>query len=73
MVPDISHGRMCKWLRFANEIEDAGLEWPNTDPEGWHYQLRVTMAAALEALIKAQAGKAVRERSNGVGNTRTRE
>jgi hypothetical protein len=49
-------------LRFANEIEDAGLEWPNTDTigtEGWHYQLRATMAAAIEALIKAPAGKAV--------------
>jgi hypothetical protein len=49
-------------LRFANEIEDGGMEWPTTDtvgPEGWHYQLRATMAAALEALIKAHAGKAV--------------
>lgn len=49
-------------LRFANEIEDGGMEWPDTDaigPEGWHYQLRATMAAAVEALIKAQAGKAV--------------
>jgi hypothetical protein len=49
-------------LRFANKIEDGGMEWPNTDtvgPEGWHYQLRATMAAAVEALIKAQAGKAV--------------
>ena len=49
-------------LRFANEIEEGGMEWPNTDavgPEGWHYQLRATMAAAIEALIKAQAGKAV--------------
>jgi hypothetical protein len=49
-------------LRFANEIEDANLEWPNTDaigPEGWHYQLRATMAAAIEALIKGPAGKAV--------------
>jgi hypothetical protein len=46
-------------LRFANEIEDGGMEWPNTDkvgPEGWHYQLRATMAAAIEALL---AGKAV--------------
>jgi len=37
-------------------------EWPNTDaigPAGWHYQLRATMAVALEALFKAQAGKAV--------------
>jgi hypothetical protein len=45
-------------LRFANEIEDAGNEWPNTDtvgPDGWHYQLRATMAAAIEALT----GKAV--------------
>jgi len=27
-------------LRFANEVEDAGLEWPDTDTigsEGWHY------------------------------------
>jgi hypothetical protein len=29
-------------------------------PDGWHYQLRATMAAAIEALIKAQPGKAVR-------------
>ena len=49
-------------LRFANEIEDGGMEWPATDtvgPEGWHYQLRATMAAAIEALIKGSAGKAV--------------
>ena len=49
-------------IRFANEIEDAGLEWPATDaigPEGWHYQLRATMAAALGALLKAQGAKAV--------------
>jgi hypothetical protein len=49
-------------LRFANEIEDGGMEWPNTDAvgrEGWHYQLRATMAAAIEALIKVQTGKAV--------------
>jgi hypothetical protein len=50
-------------LRFANEIEDAGNEWPNTDVvgrDGWHYKLRATMAAAIEALLNAQAGKAVR-------------
>jgi hypothetical protein len=44
-------------LRFANEIEDAGMEWPNTDaigPDGWHYQLGATMAAAIEALMKAE-------------------
>jgi hypothetical protein len=49
-------------LRFTNEHEDAGGEWPNTDavgPDGWHYQLRATMAAAIEALIKAPAGKVV--------------
>jgi hypothetical protein len=42
-------------LRFANEIEDGGMEWPTTDtvgPEGWHYQLRATMAAAVEAIIR---------------------
>jgi hypothetical protein len=47
-------------LRFANKIEDGGMEWPATDtigPVGWHYQLRATMAAAIEALI--EAGKAV--------------
>jgi hypothetical protein len=50
-------------LRFATQIEDEGDEWPDTDaigPEGWHYQLRATMAAAIEALINTQAGKAVR-------------
>jgi hypothetical protein len=34
----------------------------NTDaigPEGWHYQLRATMATAAEALIEQRAGKAV--------------
>jgi hypothetical protein len=49
-------------LRFANEHEDTGGDWPNTDAigrEGWHYQLRATMAAAIEALINAPAGKAV--------------
>jgi hypothetical protein len=49
-------------LRFANEIEDGGMEWPNTDaigPDGWHHQLRATIAAAIEALINVPAGKAV--------------
>jgi hypothetical protein len=44
-------------LRFANEIEDGGMEWPDTDAigaDGWHYQLRATMAAAVEALMKAE-------------------
>ena len=38
-------------LRFANEIEDLGNEWPDTDTigaEGWHYKLRATMTAAIE-------------------------
>jgi hypothetical protein len=45
-------------LRFANEIEDAGNEWPDTDTvgrEGWHYQLRATIAAAIE-VINRQVG-----------------
>jgi hypothetical protein len=50
-------------LQYANEWEDAGEEWPDTDTTtggaGWHYLLRQTMAAAIEALVKAQAGKAV--------------
>jgi hypothetical protein len=36
-------------LRYANEWEDDGEEWPDTDTigsEGWHYQRRRTMAAA---------------------------
>jgi hypothetical protein len=49
-------------LRFANQIEDAGNDWPDTDEigrDGWRYQLRTTMAAAIEALIEAQSAKAV--------------
>jgi hypothetical protein len=45
-------------LRFANEIEDANNEWPNTDtigPEGWHYRLRASMAAAVEAIVRQSA------------------
>ena len=41
--------------RFANEIEDGGMEWPGTDTigsEGWHYQLRATMAQAIEAIFR---------------------
>jgi hypothetical protein len=43
-------------LRYANEWEDDGEEWPDTDTigsEGWHYQLRQTLA---EALDKAAGG-----------------
>ena len=42
-------------LRFANAIEDGGMEWPGTDTvgaEGWHYQLRATMAQAIETIIR---------------------
>jgi hypothetical protein len=42
-------------LRFANAIEDGGMEWPSTDTigaEGWHYQLRATMAQAIETIIR---------------------
>jgi hypothetical protein len=41
-------------LRYANEWEDAGEEWPGTDEigsDGWHYQLRQTLAEALDAII----------------------
>jgi hypothetical protein len=47
---------------IANEIEGGGMEWPATDTvgaQGWHYQLRATMAVAIEVLIKARAGEAV--------------
>jgi hypothetical protein len=60
-TPPTTLAGVAALLRFANEIEDAGLEWPNTDaigPDGWHYQLRATMTAAIEALIKVPAGKA---------------
>ena len=38
-------------LRYANEWEYDGEEWPDTDTigsEGWHYQLRQTLAEAIE-------------------------
>jgi hypothetical protein len=41
-------------LQYANEIEDKGEEWPGADttgPEGWHYQLRQTMARAVVNLM----------------------
>jgi hypothetical protein len=37
-------------LHYANEIEDRGEEWPDTDTvgsDGWHYQLRQSAARAL--------------------------
>jgi hypothetical protein len=56
-IPPTTLAGVAAVLRFANEIEDGGMEWPNTDAvghEGWHYQLRATMAAAIEALMKAE-------------------
>ncbi len=56
-TPPMTLAGVAAVLRFANEIEDGGMEWPNTDavgPDGWHYQLRATMAAAIEAFIKAE-------------------
>jgi hypothetical protein len=53
-TPSTTLAGVAAVLRFANEIEDGGMEWPDTDTigrEGWHYQLRATMAAAVEALI----------------------
>jgi hypothetical protein len=47
----ISVAGVAALLRYANEFEDHGLEWPDTDAigsEGWHYQLRQTAAKALE-------------------------
>lgn len=41
-------------LRYANEVEDQGEQWPDTDTigaDGWHYQMRQTAARALEALL----------------------
>ncbi|WP_271566712.1 hypothetical protein [Bradyrhizobium sp. CCBAU 11386] len=41
-------------LRYANEVEDQGEEWPDTDtigPDGWHYQLRQTAARALQTVL----------------------
>jgi hypothetical protein len=49
-------------LRFANQIEDEGGEWPGTDTigaEGWHYQLRATVAQAIEVLINTGSSRAV--------------
>jgi hypothetical protein len=59
-TPPITLAGVAAVLRLTNELEDKGGEWPSTDTvgaEGWHYQLRATMAAAVEALI--EAGKAV--------------
>ncbi|MBR0801560.1 hypothetical protein JQ615_40115 [Bradyrhizobium jicamae] len=45
-------------LRFANEFEDAGNEWPNTDtlgPDRWHYQFRATIAEAIETILSKRS------------------
>jgi hypothetical protein len=54
-TPPTTFARVAAVLRFANQIEDEGMEWPSTDTigrEGWHYQLRATMAAAIETIIR---------------------
>jgi hypothetical protein len=56
-TPPMTLAGIAAVLRFANEHEDAGGDWPNTDAigaDGWHYQLRSTMAAAIEELMKAE-------------------
>lgn len=58
-TPPTTLGGVAAVLRFANQLEDEGEEWPDTDaigPEGWHYQLRKTMADALEAIMRQAAG-----------------
>jgi hypothetical protein len=58
-TPPTTLAGVAALLRYVNEIEDEGLEWPDTDtigPEGWHYQLRATLAAALEAMITQHQG-----------------
>jgi hypothetical protein len=54
-TPPMSLAGVAAVLRFANEHEDAGGDWPSSDTigaDGWHYQLRATMAAAIEAIIR---------------------
>lgn len=46
--------RRGRGAAVRQSIEDQGQEWPNTDAvgsEGWHYRLRATMAAAIEAIM----------------------
>ncbi|WP_316198740.1 hypothetical protein [Bradyrhizobium sp. SZCCHNS2002] len=54
-TPPTTFAGILAVLRFVNEIEDAGMEWPDADligPEGWHYQLRATIAASIETIIR---------------------
>ena len=54
-TPPTTLAGVAAMLRFANQIEDEGGEWPGTDTigsEGWHYQLRATMAQAIEAIFR---------------------
>jgi hypothetical protein len=58
-TPPTTFAGVAAVLRFANEVEDAGGDWPDTDTigrEGWHYQLRAIMAQALETIIRQAAG-----------------
>ena len=55
----ISVAGVAALLRYANEFEDDGQEWPDTDAvgsEGWHYQLRQTAAAGLVAALTESLG-----------------
>jgi hypothetical protein len=57
-IPPTTLAGVAAVLQFANEIEDAGGDWPDTDtigPDGWHYQLRASMAAAIETIISRKA------------------
>jgi hypothetical protein len=45
-IPPTTLAGVAAVLRFANEVEDAGGDWPDTDtigPDGWHYQLRALL------------------------------
>jgi hypothetical protein len=53
-TPPTTLAGVIKVLRFANQFEDEGMEWPDTDAigsEGWHYRLRATMAQAIETIL----------------------
>lgn len=53
-TPPTSIAGAAALLRYVNEVEDGGEEWPDSDcigREGWHYQLRQTIAAAVVNLI----------------------
>ncbi len=54
-TPPMTLAGVAAVLRFANEIEDGGMEWPDTKAvgsEGWHYQPQATMAQTIETIIR---------------------